>query len=78
MTGRYLVPKQLTFTQASPATTWTILHSFGGYPVVDVFVTDPETSMVTKILPAEVNHISNTTVQLTFTTAQSGSARLLG
>ena len=66
-----------TFTQSTPATTWTIVHNLGGsggegIPVVDVLITI--NGVVTKIIPKTVTIVDNNTVTVEFTTAQAGTA----
>jgi hypothetical protein len=66
-----------TFTQSTPATTWTLAHNLGGnggggIPAVDVLVTID--GVVTKIIPKAVTIVDNNTVTVEFTTAQAGTA----
>jgi hypothetical protein len=77
-TGKYTAAKQFEFVQATPALTWTIVHNLGGYPIVDLFVTDPATSQITKIMPISTVYIDNTTIEITFAIARAGTARLIG
>lgn len=64
-----------SFTQPTPATTWTIDHNLGHYPVVDTHVTI--NGQVNTVLPLNVQHTSLTQTVITFSTAQSGTARLV-
>ena len=57
-------------TQASPSATWTINHTLGGKP--SVMVTDSASTVVI----GEVSYISNSQVQVSFTTPFSGYAYL--
>jgi hypothetical protein len=59
------------FYQTTPATTWTINHGLGRYPMVRVFIGFEE------VQPASVVFTSLNTVTLTFTTAQVGQAKLI-
>jgi hypothetical protein len=60
-----------TFTQASPATTWTINHNLGYRPVVELF------SAGGVEMIAEVVHTTVNQVVVSFVVATAGSARLL-
>lgn len=60
----------LTYTQSSPAPTWTINHNLGYRPSVEVL--DAGGSEV----DAEVQHISLNTTIVSFNVATAGSARL--
>lgn len=57
-------------TQASPADTWTISHSLGGYPSVTV-VDSASTAVI-----GEVSYISTSQVVVEFTAPFSGQAYL--
>jgi hypothetical protein len=63
-------------TQSTPATTWTITHNMGGPVVSDAMVT--VNGVVVKILPSSVIYTDDNTLTLTFSTAVSGKARLIG
>lgn len=63
-------------TQETPASTWNITHDLGCKPIVEVVV-DVSGSIV-KMQPNKVEHVDDDTMQLTFTTARSGIARLIG
>ena len=63
--------------QTVPATVWTIAHNTAysgsaGTPIVDVFVDVNGT--LTKIIPAIVEMVDNTTVRLTFSSNHTGTA----
>ncbi len=64
-----------THTQSTPATTWTINHNLGHTPVCDVVVSYNGESQV--ILPKQVIHVSDTQLQIVFSVARSGTARLI-
>jgi hypothetical protein len=62
-----------SYTQATANTTWTISHGLNTLePVVDCWVTVG--SLTEKILPLVVTATDASTVQITFSTAQSGTA----
>ena len=65
------------FTQASPATTWTINHGYGdkgGIALVEVTNVNGE-----KMMPMGVVHSSDfNTTYVSFSTARSGTARVVG
>jgi hypothetical protein len=65
----------ITHTQSSPATTWTITHNLGRPPVCEVVVQYNGESQV--ILPKQVIHTSANEVQIVFSVARSGTARLI-
>ena len=57
--------------QTSPATTWTIPHGLGYYPIVRVFVGS------TEIQPASIVHNSAFQTTITFSAVTAGYARLV-
>jgi hypothetical protein len=66
-----------TFTQSTPATTWTLEHNLNGngstgIPVVDVLVTVD--GVVTKINPKSITIVDSSTVEIEFSSAQAGTA----
>ena len=66
------------FTQAAPSTTWTIMHNLGTSDVaVDAFVDAGSPAEPTKAIPLTQNATSTSQVVLTWTTAQSGVARVV-
>lgn len=64
-----------THTQATPSTTWTIVHGQGGYPVVDAYISN--NGVVQKILPLGVEYVDQHTVALQFNVAHSGFATVV-
>jgi 3-oxoacyl-ACP reductase-like protein len=64
-----------THTQSTPSTTWLVSHNLGHKPVVDVWVDYNGTQE--KILPYSIIHINDNIMQVVFTTAYTGAARLL-
>lgn len=63
------------FTQASPSDTWVIVHNLNNpYPNVDVFVN--YMSSLVKVMPLDIVADSVNQVTVTFTSAQSGAARV--
>lgn len=63
-----------THTQSSPATTWTIDHNLGRYPIVDVVIDFGGSTQ--QVQPKSIVSTSTNQVVVTFTTAHSGTARL--
>ena len=63
-----------TFTQATPDTTWTINHTLGRYPIVEVMTLHNGVEEV--ILPKSIQQINTSQVVITFSEARSGFARL--
>jgi hypothetical protein len=59
-----------TFTQASAATTWTITHNLGVFPVIVVV------DNTGAVIEADVVYNSNNQITVTFATAQAGKAYL--
>lgn len=59
------------YTQASPSTTWVIYHGLGYYPITRVFIGNEE------VQPLSIVHDSIFQTTITFSTAQSGVARLV-
>ena len=58
------------YTQASPADTWTIAHNLGYRPSVSTFTPGGLEMM------GSAQHLSNDVLQITFTQAVAGTARL--
>lgn len=58
--------------QEAPASTWSISHNLGSYPVVDAYV-DVNGSLI-KILPKSVTYVNSNTCTLEFTQNYSGIA----
>lgn len=73
---KYKVPKVFNHTQSIPSLVWDITLPFTGLPVVDVLV-DTGVAELTKIMPNSVVMVSDRQVQITFTTAYSGEARVV-
>jgi len=69
------VPTLVTHEQADPATTWTITHNFGGYPMVDVYVMYE--GELNKIIPSGITYVDENTVQVNFTIAYAGYATVV-
>lgn len=65
-----------TFTQEIPASTWTIEHNLNCAPIVDVLITLD--GILQKVIPLAVEHVTVDTMVVTFSSAQSGEARLIG
>jgi hypothetical protein len=63
-----------THTQASASTTWTVNHNLGRKPNVDVVI--PHTGQAETVLPTQIKVTSDNQVVITFTSAQTGIARL--
>ena len=67
---------RMEFTQATPATTWTITHGIGTlYPVVDCYILNG--SAYSRFWPEHVNVINSNTVELVFGVAQQGYATVM-
>lgn len=63
--------------QTSASATWTITHNFNvASVVVDVFVDFG--GNLEKILPLEIEHTNDNTLTVTFSSTQTGKARLVG
>lgn len=69
--------KVYVHTQSTPSATWSINHNLNCKPVVEVVV-DVGGGSREKIFPQKVMHASDTNMQITFSTARSGVARLVG
>ena len=64
-------------TQGSGSATWTITHNLGVDTVaIDVFIDFG--GNLEKILPAAVEMTDNNTVTVTFSSSQTGIARVIG
>jgi len=64
-----------THTQSVPSTDWTIAHGLGVRPLVSVQVAVGGT--IQAILPKAVEYPDDQTVIVRFTSARSGTARLI-
>lgn len=63
--------------QTVASDTWVIGHGLGYYPIVRVFTPNGSPAEVEEILPASVVHNSTMQVTITFSTARTGTARLV-
>lgn len=64
-----------THTQATAATTWTIVHGLSlTEPAVNVFI--PVNGVDTAIIPKEIRVVDTNTVTISFSSAKAGSAVL--
>lgn len=61
-----------THEQTTPATTWTVNHRMGNYPIVDVFTL--YNGDFVKTMPEEVTYFSADTAILTFSVPTAGYA----
>jgi hypothetical protein len=59
------------WNQTDPSTTWTITHNLGYAPIVRIFSGSYE------IQPSSINHINTNQVAVSFSTAQTGIAKLV-
>ena len=59
------------YTQASPDSIWTVAHNLGHRPLVDIF------SVGGVVMVGDIVHLSVNTLQIIFSSAVSGSARLV-
>ena len=63
--------------QSSSSTTWTISHNLDVSSVaVDAMI--DISGNLEKILPAGIEHVDNNTLEITFSSAQTGRARIVG
>lgn len=58
--------------QSTPATTWSVVHGLGCYPVTDAIVDG------VKALPSDVKYIDENNLQVIFETPQTGRVRVVG
>ena len=64
-----------TYTQATPATTWNVLHALNiQTPVVHVFIETDDG--IQRVIPLHVTPVDANNLTITFTSAQSGYAKL--
>ena len=64
-----------THTQSVASSAWTINHGLNCYPSVDVYVTIDD--QLTKLIPKDVLILDKNTLQVIFSEAQKGLARLV-
>jgi hypothetical protein len=76
MTYKYVVTREHNHVQSVADTNWVIDFPFKAVPVVDVLV--EVNGELTKVLPSEVNRVSDTRVEIIFSQPFSGSAHLVG
>lgn len=60
--------------QTVPASTWAITHNLGHTPVGDVMISVD--GVLEKMLPLNVEHQDDNTVIITFSTPETGEARM--
>lgn len=60
--------------QTVASNTWVIKHNLNAFPIIDVMVMD--SNALRKILPLDILVIDLNTVEVHFTTARVGQARL--
>lgn len=63
-----------THTQAIAASTWNVTHNLGHPPVVDVWVDYQGEQQ--KILPRQIIHVNLNEMQIVFSVARTGQARM--
>jgi hypothetical protein len=64
------------FEQTTPATTWAINHNLKTItPVVDCYLN--VSSVWTKVIPLEVQVVDSNNVNVVFSTAQTGRAKIV-
>lgn len=71
LTGNAVSQVAFEYTQSSPQGVWTIAHNLGRIPIVRVFIGNQE------VQPASVTFPDNNSVVVTFTSPQTGFARLI-
>ena len=69
--GQALPTYAYEFYQTTPSTTWSIAHGLGRYPIVRIFVGNQE------VQPMSITFDTMNTVTVTFSTPQSGQAKLV-
>ena len=73
---KYVVTREYDHVQSTPDTNWIIDFPFKAVPVVDVLV--DINGELTKVIPDQVNRVSDTRVEIIFTHPFSGSVHLVG
>lgn len=66
------VGTSIQYTQSTPSANWVILHGFGRYPIVDVYIDLSGT--LTRILPKSITFDNPSQCTVAFNTPQSGFA----
>lgn len=61
-------------TQTVPASTWTIIHNLGVYPMVDIQIVDNGQTKV--IIPQSVIYVNSNTITVSFSSNFVGTATL--
>ena len=62
--------------QTTASATWTITHNLNSAAVaIDVYIDNAGTKE--KIIPVETKHVSNNTIEVTFSSIQTGNARIV-
>ena len=66
--------KTYTHTHTSESTTWTVYHFFGSKPIVETIINN--NGILTKAIPASVEHVDNDTLIISWTSPRTGFAML--
>jgi hypothetical protein len=69
------LPNVITYTQATPAADWVIVHNFNGYPITDVYVL--YNGSYNKIIPKSITYTDANTVTVSFSQAYAGYATVV-
>lgn len=72
MPGIFKESKKYNHAQVTPAATWTIVHNMGGLCAVDAYLNINGEDQ--KVIPAEINYVDSNTMEVVFSSAQSGYA----
>ena len=73
--GQYKITTVYNHTQSVPATEWNIQHYLATYPSVDAVILHE--GKYKKILPKTVEYVDANNCKVTFSTAQSGFAKVV-
>jgi len=69
--------KPFIHTQTAPALEWQVAHNLNCYPVSDIMI-DGENGLIEKTLPQSLEYVDENNILITFSSAQTGMARLVG
>ncbi len=61
--------------QDTPASEWAIVHSLGGYPIVDCYIDNAGT--IERIMPSAVTFVDVNTCTVTFASSRAGFATVV-
>jgi hypothetical protein len=75
MSYKFKTAKEFNYEQVTPSTNWIIDFPFKGLPIIDVMTIID--GVLTKIMPASINRISDVQIEIIFDIPMTGKAHLV-